>query len=106
LNKHELGETLLAATKPGVIDAPGLPKLPSMSGKLLVVNKGVSPGWDAEGNDPKLQGNKASLMVMDLKTGEMTKKLPLHDQAHEIAIGPDGYTAVIPHYRWTVPEHG
>lgn len=106
LNKHQLGETLLAAKKPGVIDAPGLPKLPPMSGKLLVVNKGVSPGWDAQSDDPKLRGNQASLMVMDLKTGELAKKVPLHDQAHEIAIGPDGHTAVIPHYRWTVPEHG
>jgi YVTN family beta-propeller protein len=106
LNKHELGEAILAAKKPGVIDAPGLPKLPPQSGKLLVVNKGVSPGWDAHGDDPKLQGNKSSLMVMDLKTGEMTKKLPLHDQSHEIALGPDGHTAVIPHFVWKVPEHG
>lgn len=106
LNRRELGEALLAAKKPGVIEAPGLPKLPPMKGTLFVVNKGVAPSWDSQPGDPKPRGNRSSLMVMDLKTGAMERKVPLHDQAHEIEIAPDGRTAVIPHFVWTVPGHG
>jgi YVTN family beta-propeller protein len=71
-----------------------------------VVNKGVAPSWDSQPNDPKPRGNHSSLMVMDLKTGAVQRKVPLHDQAHEIEIAPDRRTAVIPHFVWTVPGHG
>lgn len=80
---------LCAADEPGAIVAPGIAAPPKAAGRLFIVNKGPTVG------DP----GASSVMVLDLTTGKVESTTLTEEQGpHEVAISPDGRTAVAPNY--------
>ncbi len=74
---------------PGKVELPGVPQPPSLPGqRLVVVNKGPNQG----------QPGESSIMLFDLATGRLRKKLKTEPGPHEVMVSPNGRHALAPNY--------
>lgn len=82
---------------PGEVTLPGVPRPPRLEGqRLIVVNKGPNQG----------QPGESSIMLFDLGTGRLRKKLATLAGPHEVMVSPSGRLAVAPNYGLQVQGTG